>query len=357
MVTFACAEGYYSSSDPFHNATCEDGVIPYIGHVFVCFPSCGNQPAAINGIVEYGTHSYISYSCLPGYTLKSGGTVLCKDGNWTSTIGIECGLSCNEEAIPAGNNTITDKSSSFPVVYNCLNGYHPDVNFVEPHVLRCVDNFLNSTTGPLEGLICIKDCDTLPTPTGAHVKNSNNYSIEYACDVSYIHTAGNLTIQCVNARWLGVPPTCLRNCTEAIPKGELSSYSYSGPPYAISVSYSCNVNTHPALGFTNPYTSLCREGVFSQPLKCEYDCNTSDLSEGVIWSVDMHSANATCDELWTLVGANKLICHNGTWYPSVPACRRNCDVAGIPEVANADRSISGPAYNQTYVYTCHNGYV
>lgn len=360
-MTYSCADGYYDPSDiGTFTVECEAGKIPAVGDMLLCSVSCGVHPEAINGEVALVSSAMVFYNCLDGYKIRSGGSVKCREnGTWSDTVGIECSLPCSEHEIVVGNNTRTpivsnSTNGSLVVTYHCLDGYHPDIMFQEPHVITCVNGHFQSSESALN---CVEDCPELTLPLGVIVSNSSHYEVTYTCLDGYEHAAGNLTVECADGSWQGMLPACYRLCSSSIPQGELSTYTVYGSSYSAMVSYKCIPGSHPSHNFSELYNISCINGTFTNTdgLRCEYDCPQLMANASIAWEISPYSANATCFPGWTLVGSPVTMCDNGTWESQLPVCKRNCQQSTIANVSNSVFVTSGDPHNLSVTYSCMNG--
>ncbi|KAH3836216.1 hypothetical protein DPMN_109587 [Dreissena polymorpha] len=268
---------------------------------FCKIKDCGPPHISSNGYVSgnlttYGAFS--QYSCNTGYDLVGGSISTCTQfGNWSAP-DIFCQIKdCGPLNQPAnGQMTVNATTYLETTVFSCDLGY----DVIGSVILLCQ---ADGTWNASEPVCQIRDCGSLLAPTSGIVANANSSfgsSAWYQCNTGY-DMVGNGVRDCLsNATWSGQPPVCqIKDC---------------GPLNPANGHMTANATTY--------------------------------LSVSVF----------TCDEGYTLIGSDSLVCkEDGTWNDTEPTCRIK-DCGSLPIPASGTVAYVSSTYGSIARYHCNTGY-
>ncbi|XP_011409624.1 PREDICTED: CUB and sushi domain-containing protein 1-like [Amphimedon queenslandica] len=325
----------WSGTDP----TCE----PIVCDKALLFPA--NTTALTINANRFTFRSIATYTCLPGYVVRSAITRTCQsDGTWSSTPSYCEFINCNN---PPTNNEVglsvqfTSTFLNAQATYSCASGY----TFNGTALRTCGTNGQWSGSTPQ----CIPvDCGMPPGITGrdnlmANFDPSNTTFgnvVVYSCDIGF-RLVGSSSLTCLaSGSWSGVAPTCqVNDCGPLNPNRPLM-VSYNTTIVNSTANYSCETG-YEING--NPTSSCQPNGQWSgpEPSCIGVDCGDPPQVAGTGPTRPISSSTSnrfpsvvqySCITGYELVGSAFISClPNGSWSSSEVTSRCRPVDCGSPE--------------------------
>ncbi|XP_051780781.1 sushi, von Willebrand factor type A, EGF and pentraxin domain-containing protein 1-like isoform X2 [Erpetoichthys calabaricus] len=313
---------------------------------------------------SYSYSTVVIYRCISGQLIGNKELVCDEAGNWTGTIP-ECKeVNCPNTFLPNGR-----KTAGFGPFYRygdsvsfaCNSGYELQGS----SMVSCQQNSQWAPSIPT----CIKtSCPSPPDIEHAHpafrsgvpLKYTKGVKINYECDQGYIGIGESRLVNCTEQlEWTKPKFICLRNCG---PPPKIANGKFNGKKYTYrsEITYTC------IKGFTLVGQSMMtctQNGWSSRPPYCKGKCPMPFVpnaylkpSQGTMFTVGTKLVLKCHSGYEVEENQLKITClPNLTWSDPGKVCQRK-SCGHPPEVQNAKQHISGTRFNDTVLYTCHDGY-
>ncbi|XP_039605141.1 sushi, von Willebrand factor type A, EGF and pentraxin domain-containing protein 1-like [Polypterus senegalus] len=328
-------------------------------------PEIPNAEIITPPLNSYSYSTVVIYRCIRGQLLDNKELVCDEAGNWTGTIPVCKEVNCPNPSLPNGRKTAGFgpfyRYGDF-VSFACNSGYELQGS----SRVSCQQNSQWEPSIPT----CIKtSCPSPPDIEHAHpvfgnavpTKYTKGVKINYECDQGYIGIGVSRLVNCTEQlEWTKPKFTCIRYCgpPPRIANGKADGKKYI---YGSKITYTCNK------GFTlvgNSMITCTQNGWSSRPPYCEGKCPKPFVpnaylkaSQGTMFTVG-NKLVFKCNTGYVVEENHlKITClPNLTWSDPGKVCQlKSC---GQPtEVQNATLHISGTRFNDTVLYTCHDGSV
>lgn len=382
-VELTCEQGYVLRGSPTLRCTPSqewNASFPFCEQVF-----CGPPPDVPFGDrssapTHYG--SVVTYSCMDGFNLRKGSSVVCQaDGRW-STPTPECSpVECPQpEEVPNGIVDVQGLMYLSTAVYSCKPGY----NLAGNATLIC------GQSGVWIG--GVPACHPVECPAPKDIVNGKvsyahllfSRSVTYSCQQGY-RLQGAETLTCLETgEWDQEAPTCEQvYCTppEPINNGFVEGLDHK---FGVTIFYSC----FPGYQLVGQNHLTCEESGWSSsvPACVATDCGlpphidfgdykkladpSSELSgEGSqddkltagSMSGDMSFFHGTsiiyrCHAGYEMSGVVMLVCQeDGSWNGTAPTCiPAECSIPPSPEYGSV--TVTDTAQGSLVEYSCDEGY-
>ncbi|KAG7461968.1 hypothetical protein MATL_G00196770 [Megalops atlanticus] len=329
VVTYTCMDGFTLRSGS--TVTCQAD-----GHWSAPFPECTPvecpQPEEIpHGIVDVQGLLYLStaiYSCKPGYSLEGNSTVLCgENGLWIGGVPVCRPIECTApKEIPNGMVSYSRLQFRHTVTYTCRRGFRLE----GPESLNC----LETGEWDKETPVCVQIYCSPPQPIENGFVEGQDYkfgvTIFYSCFPGF-QLVGHNHLTCEETGWSSSIPTCVPTDCGLPPHIDFGEYvktlNPSGEPDGAYLHLSM-------MSKPGGEAVLSTDLSFLQGTLIVYHCHTG----------------------YELSGVSALVCQeDGLWNGTAPVCLpADCDPPASPEHGSV--TFSDTALGSLVQYICDEGY-
>ncbi|XP_060701164.1 membrane cofactor protein-like isoform X1 [Hemiscyllium ocellatum] len=337
-ITYKCNLGYVFKKEMLNGSrsvNCKEDST-WTPLEVICEPKiCGNPGKIANGYYEAPNATFgskVIFHCDTGYKMVGRSFRVCKADGWDGQIPTCEAVTCDD--LPPISN---GKTPSLPrgdhwqygmvAVYSCNNGN----SLIGAEKLICTESGKWDNDPPTCKVV---ECQRPELPANGKIKEGFGPKYRYQETISYIcnegfEMVGNHVIECKeNNTFIPSPPICKpRNC--GIPGNILNGYyELRNATFEMKATFYCNEGYR----MVGRNYRLCKaDGWDGQVPTCEViSCDLPLLNNGTVssppgdhWEPGM-VANYSCDNGYSLIGAERLTCTaSGKWDKDPPTCRES----------------------------------